>query len=71
MCTSVCVCFSGGRNIVVTGSGFDLIQTAVMKVHRDNSTSSEVCASSISFSIPFIYQHLPLHLSVSSLIIHL
>uniref|UniRef100_A0A8C4HT78 Plexin b2b n=1 Tax=Dicentrarchus labrax TaxID=13489 RepID=A0A8C4HT78_DICLA len=33
----------GGRNIVVTGSGFDLIQTAVMKVHGDNSTAIEVC----------------------------
>ncbi|XP_014842933.1 PREDICTED: plexin-B2 [Poecilia mexicana] len=32
----------GGRNIVVTGSGFDLIQTAVMKVQGDNSSSVEV-----------------------------
>ncbi|KAM3608882.1 uncharacterized protein V6R79_006210 [Siganus canaliculatus] len=31
----------GGRNIVVTGSGFDLIQTAVMKVQRNNVTSFE------------------------------
>ncbi|XP_040893585.1 plexin-B2b [Toxotes jaculatrix] len=31
----------GGRNIVVTGSGFDLIQTAVMKVLGDNSTAFE------------------------------
>ncbi|XP_065813093.1 plexin-B2b [Labrus bergylta] len=31
----------GGRNIVVTGSSFDLIQTAVLKVERDNSTSFE------------------------------
>uniref|UniRef100_A0A4W6D1Z5 Plexin b2b n=1 Tax=Lates calcarifer TaxID=8187 RepID=A0A4W6D1Z5_LATCA len=31
----------GGRNIVVTGSGFDLIQTAIMRVHGDNSTAFE------------------------------
>ncbi|KAM8750520.1 plexin-B2b [Acanthopagrus schlegelii] len=31
----------GGRNIVVTGSGFDLIQTAVMEVRRDNISASE------------------------------
>ncbi|KAM9375774.1 plexin-B2b isoform 1-T3 [Pholidichthys leucotaenia] len=31
----------GGRNIVVTGSGFDLIQTAVMKVEIDNSSAVE------------------------------
>ncbi|CAG08637.1 unnamed protein product [Tetraodon nigroviridis] len=32
----------GGRNIVVTGSGFDFIQTAVMKVHGNNMTAVEV-----------------------------
>ncbi|XP_068168450.1 plexin-B2b [Antennarius striatus] len=31
----------GGRNIVVTGSGFDLIQRAIMKVDRDNQTAFE------------------------------
>ncbi|XP_061577070.1 plexin-B2b [Cololabis saira] len=31
----------GGRNIVVTGSNFDLIQTAVMKVQGDNSSAVE------------------------------
>ncbi|KAM6937193.1 plexin-B2b [Xenentodon cancila] len=31
----------GGRNIVVAGSGFDLIQTAVMKVQGDNSSAVE------------------------------
>uniref|UniRef100_A0A7N6B4U2 Sema domain-containing protein n=1 Tax=Anabas testudineus TaxID=64144 RepID=A0A7N6B4U2_ANATE len=31
----------GGRNILVTGSGFDLIQTAVMKVQGDNVTAFE------------------------------
>ncbi|XP_067446402.1 plexin-B2b [Thunnus thynnus] len=31
----------GGRNIVVTGLGFDLIQTAVMKVQGDNWTAFE------------------------------
>uniref|UniRef100_A0A3Q1FTE5 Plexin b2b n=1 Tax=Acanthochromis polyacanthus TaxID=80966 RepID=A0A3Q1FTE5_9TELE len=31
----------GGRNIVVTGSGFDLIQTAVMRVQGGNLTASE------------------------------
>ncbi|CAB1416660.1 unnamed protein product, partial [Pleuronectes platessa] len=31
----------GGRNIVVTGSGFDLIQTAVLMVTGDNSTALE------------------------------
>ncbi|KAF7660414.1 hypothetical protein LDENG_00282200, partial [Lucifuga dentata] len=34
----------GGRNIVVNGSGFDLIQTAIMKVkaHRDDLTGEPV-----------------------------
>ncbi|KAI9519714.1 hypothetical protein NQZ68_025853 [Dissostichus eleginoides] len=32
----------GGRNIVVTGSGFDLVQTAVLKVQGDNSQAFEV-----------------------------
>ncbi|XP_056271825.1 plexin-B2b isoform X2 [Pseudoliparis swirei] len=31
----------GGRNIVVTGSGFNLIQTAVLKVQGDNSIAFE------------------------------
>uniref|UniRef100_A0A3P8VPT2 Plexin b2b n=1 Tax=Cynoglossus semilaevis TaxID=244447 RepID=A0A3P8VPT2_CYNSE len=31
----------GGRNVMVTGSGFDLIQTAVMIVEGDNTTSVE------------------------------
>ncbi|XP_012719594.2 plexin-B2b [Fundulus heteroclitus] len=31
----------GGRNIVVTGSGFDLIQTAVMKVQGDGLSAVE------------------------------
>ncbi|XP_029009436.1 plexin-B2b [Betta splendens] len=31
----------GGRNIFVTGSGFDLIQTAIMKVQGGNVTSFE------------------------------
>ncbi|KAI3371138.1 hypothetical protein L3Q82_023765 [Scortum barcoo] len=38
----------GGRNIVVTGSGFDLIQTAVLRVHGGNLTSFEV---SVTFSL--------------------
>lgn len=42
-------CFgSGGRNIVVTGSGFDFIQTAVMKIHGNNMTAVEVCVSAAS-----------------------
>ncbi|KAK5867082.1 hypothetical protein PBY51_011601 [Eleginops maclovinus] len=32
----------GGRNIVVTGSGFDLIQTAVLRVQGDNSQVFEI-----------------------------
>uniref|UniRef100_A0AAQ4PD71 Plexin b2b n=1 Tax=Gasterosteus aculeatus aculeatus TaxID=481459 RepID=A0AAQ4PD71_GASAC len=36
-------CTVGGRNIVVTGSGFDLIQTAFLKVQADNSIAFEVC----------------------------
>ncbi|XP_028440237.1 plexin-B2b [Perca flavescens] len=31
----------GGRNIVVSGSGFNLIQTAVLKVHGDNFEAFE------------------------------
>ena len=68
MCyVSVCV-FSGGRNIVVTGSGFDLVQTAVLKVQGDNSQAFEVCLSFV-FSYPFIYTHFPRHLPISLLII--
>lgn len=55
---SVCACVfflyiffqfnsSGGRNIVVTGSGFDLIQTAVMKVQVGNLTAIEVTLTEI------------------------
>lgn len=33
---------------MVTGSGFDFIQTAVMKVHGNNMTAVEVCASAAS-----------------------
>ncbi|KAK1887996.1 Plexin-B2, partial [Dissostichus eleginoides] len=36
------VTVNGGRNIVVTGSGFDLVQTAVLKVQGDNSQAFEV-----------------------------
>lgn len=54
---------------MVTGSGFDIIQTAVMKVHRDDLKVLEVCVSSISFSL--IFWHLPLCLSLSLFIIHL
>uniref|UniRef100_A0A665XB11 Sema domain-containing protein n=1 Tax=Echeneis naucrates TaxID=173247 RepID=A0A665XB11_ECHNA len=39
---------SGGRNIVVTGSGFNLIQTAVMKVQGDNFTAIEVSGRGFS-----------------------
>lgn len=48
---AVHVCFSGGRNIVVTGSGFDLIQTAVMKVQGENSAALEVCVILFLFSL--------------------
>lgn len=47
--------FSGGRNIVVTGSGFDLIQTAVMKVQAGNITTIEVRLASLFLSV---YGHL-------------
>lgn len=56
---------------MVTGSGFDLIQTAVMKVQGDNSIAFEVCVSPVSFSVPCTFHHLPLHLSISPLITHL
>lgn len=36
------VCYSGGRNIVVMGSSFDLIQTAIMRVGGDGVTAFEV-----------------------------
>lgn len=64
VCLLFCV-FSGGRNIVVTGSGFDLIQSAVMMVQGDNMKAYEVCVSSIcplssspSFTQPADYQSL-------------
>uniref|UniRef100_A0A665XBS7 Sema domain-containing protein n=1 Tax=Echeneis naucrates TaxID=173247 RepID=A0A665XBS7_ECHNA len=41
-------CVHGGRNIVVTGSGFNLIQTAVMKVQGDNFTAIEVSGRGFS-----------------------
>lgn len=64
LCICVCVClfFSGGRNITVTGSGFDLIQTAVMKVHGDNLTAFEV-----PVSILFLF---PLFIGISLSIFH-
>lgn len=33
---------------MVTGAGFDFIQTAVMKVHGNNMTAVEVCVSAVS-----------------------
>uniref|UniRef100_A0A8C5HGP9 Sema domain-containing protein n=1 Tax=Gouania willdenowi TaxID=441366 RepID=A0A8C5HGP9_GOUWI len=42
LCVCVCVCCSGGRNILLTGSGFDLIQKAVMRVQGDNLSAFEV-----------------------------
>uniref|UniRef100_A0A8C4HTN9 Plexin b2b n=1 Tax=Dicentrarchus labrax TaxID=13489 RepID=A0A8C4HTN9_DICLA len=62
-------CTVGGRNIVVTGSGFDLIQTAVMKVHGDNSTAIEVCVCVCVCVFLFFFYSLfyqPLHLSLLS-----
>lgn len=56
MCFTVLCVFSGGRNIVVTGSGFDLIQTAVMEVRRDNMTAFEVRVYSICFTVPYDFQ---------------
>ncbi|XP_033823634.2 plexin-B2b [Periophthalmus magnuspinnatus] len=48
----------GGRNIVVTGSGFDLIQTAVIKVQGENSIALESYRdkndSMIQFSSPAV-----------------
>lgn len=69
-CPYMCFLFSGGRNILVTGSGFDLIQTAVMMVQGENFTVSEV-SKSILFAFSLIYCHPPFHLSLSPLIIHL
>uniref|UniRef100_A0A3Q3ND71 Plexin b2b n=1 Tax=Mastacembelus armatus TaxID=205130 RepID=A0A3Q3ND71_9TELE len=53
----------GGRNIVVTGSGFDLIQTAVMKVHGDKSTAIEVSKNDtvIQFRSPTVNNTLNQH----------
>ena len=50
-----CFRFSGGRNIVVTGSGFDLIQTAVMKVQGKNLTAMEVRAQYLPFHFLFLF----------------
>lgn len=41
---------------MVTGSGFDLIQTAVMEVRRDNMTAFEVRVYSICFTVPYDFQ---------------
>ncbi|XP_022611595.1 plexin-B2 [Seriola dumerili] len=55
----------GGRNIVVTGSGFDLIQTAVMKVQGDNVTAFEMAREKndtvIQFHSPTINSSLSQH----------
>lgn len=55
----------GGRNIVVTGSGFDLIQTAVMKVQGDNSvafeTARKINDTVIQFSSPAVNSSIGQH----------
>lgn len=50
--------FSGGRNILVTGSNFDIIQTAVMMVQGENFTVTEV-PESILFLFPLFIAIIP------------
>uniref|UniRef100_A0AAZ1XDH5 Sema domain-containing protein n=1 Tax=Oreochromis aureus TaxID=47969 RepID=A0AAZ1XDH5_OREAU len=54
----------GGRNIVVTGSGFDIIQTAIMKVQGGNWSASEVPKNDtvIQFQSPKVNSSLNQHL---------
>uniref|UniRef100_A0AAX7THJ5 Sema domain-containing protein n=1 Tax=Astatotilapia calliptera TaxID=8154 RepID=A0AAX7THJ5_ASTCA len=54
----------GGRNIVVTGSGFDIIQTAIMKVQGGNWSASEVPKNDtvIQFQSPTVNGSLNQHL---------
>ncbi|XP_075894183.1 plexin-B2b isoform X2 [Nelusetta ayraudi] len=59
----------GGRNIVVTGSGFDLIQTAVMKVQVGNLTAMEYAHgkndTAIEFQSPTVNDSLNQHVRTS------
>ncbi|XP_019934621.2 plexin-B2b [Paralichthys olivaceus] len=59
----------GGRNIVVTGSGFDLIQTAVLMVNGDNSTAFENAREKndtvIQFQSPTVNASLNQHFKTS------
>uniref|UniRef100_A0A672Z805 Plexin-B2-like n=1 Tax=Sphaeramia orbicularis TaxID=375764 RepID=A0A672Z805_9TELE len=68
VCVFVCVFFSGGRNIVVTGSGFDLIQTALIKVQGDNSLAIEVTAQHL---INYRNENTRSSYSTTHLVIHL
>ncbi|XP_035770270.1 plexin-B2b [Neolamprologus brichardi] len=56
----------GGRNIVVTGSGFDIIQTAIMKVQGSNWSASELAHEKndtvIQFQSPTVNGSLNQHL---------
>lgn len=56
----------GGRNIVVTGSGFDIIQTAIMKVQGGNWSASEPAYEKndtvIQFQSPKVNSSLNQHL---------
>ncbi|XP_005927853.3 plexin-B2 [Haplochromis burtoni] len=56
----------GGRNIVVTGSGFDIIQTAIMKVQGGNWSASELAHEKndtvIQFQSPTVNGSLNQHL---------
>ncbi|XP_062277642.1 plexin-B2b isoform X1 [Scomber scombrus] len=64
----------GGRNIVVTGSGFDLIQTAVMKVQGDNAAAFEDAQEKndtvIQFRSPTVnnslYQHFKTYIKLDN-----
>ncbi|XP_062246095.1 plexin-B2b [Platichthys flesus] len=59
----------GGRNIVVTGSGFDLIQTAVLMVTGDTSTALENAREKndtvIQFQSPTVNASLNQHFKTS------
>uniref|UniRef100_A0AAY5K7D3 Sema domain-containing protein n=1 Tax=Esox lucius TaxID=8010 RepID=A0AAY5K7D3_ESOLU len=45
----------GGRSVVVTGSGFDLIQNAIMKVNTSTNITSQVWLSSSFSHLHFLF----------------
>lgn len=63
----VCLCvFSGGRKIIVTGSGFDQVQRATMRVLP---SSDEFSLNSRNVEVRLMFGMMLLHQSVVKLVV--